>query len=326
MCKPFAGIDTVKFYFPPDSFDFGRLHKELKQFENFNQYKQMAMFKNLTISTNWTFKTATIRGSLPKFVHGQNLLPMPFVDIAPTFETLNKAFQGYDLDFYGANVTGLHINSTFSTNNTVNEYPVFFKNLKGYTRLPEKYESTLKYFRKDAQKNSVTRELILYDKIAEMQKNSVVPPQYLGDKIARLEWQVNGNLRQEFKTGQAVTGQLLSNNSLFFNSIVDRFEKLYNQIEKRAIDKPKIDFNMTPKKVKDTLAAAYLVQNCDLQEVLEQIERITDKKEKYRMKQLVNELLNNAESVGVKSNLLAEFGAKFKSSLTAAKVQNTYTN
>ena len=327
MFEPFAGIDTLKFHFLPNTFDFRRLHKDMRQFENYNQYKQTAMFQNLTISTHWTFQSVTIRGSLPKFINGQNLLPMPFLEITPTFEMLNSAFESYDLDFNCASITGLHINSTFGTNKVVGEYPVFLKNLKGYIRLPEKYESTLKYFRRDAQKPQIRRELIFYDKIAEMQKNGVkVPPQYLNDNIARLEWQVNGNLRSEFRTGQTVTGKLLASNHHFFNSAMDSFDKLYNRIEKRAIETPKIDFNMKPKQLKDTLAAAYLVQNYDLQEIYEQVDRISDKKEKYQMRKTVNKLLNNAQSVGETADLLAEFGTKFKAGLTAAKVQNTYTN
>jgi len=213
---------TLKINDLPQNFIFCKRVKNSYQNDT-NTYR--GNLKNMGIYQN--HNRLTIRGSLAKYLRGENITPL-------NREGVKQAVEALEQEINLCLKTAIVCSVEFGTSIIVNEKPFEYLSLFGYINRLKKAEfsewtgiETVNYFSPTG-----SYGFIGYDKIKEMQDtNQDIPPLFDKTNVLRLEYKIRKKkgIEEQFKGG-------LSAYNLFDEVIYLRFKELFHDTYKN-IDK-----------------------------------------------------------------------------------------
>lgn len=166
----------------------------------------------------------SINGSWPKFKYGENITEL---NLSTTGEVIKEINDLLSVDISNFYITQLEFGTNIFTDFTPKEYLLRLGNSKKLQR-SQIFGETITYTNTNEQRY---REIRFYNKVSESLKHNQLPNKHRYSNILRYELFWRGHLKQQLKTGIAVTPELLINPK-FFKSMIDRLKQEYNSIDK----------------------------------------------------------------------------------------------
>lgn len=167
----------------------------------------------------------SVIGSLPKFLYGNNIIPL---DLQTTKDTLVKIADALHLSLDEAKVTGLEFGCNFVMRHRVSEYLDRLGDmprLQRYRFSPE----TLYYRHRGLQQ---PKTFVYYDKFADARAKQMEIPQGLQDaNLLRVEMRLEGRLPHQLGVPEVKASTLTERN--FYRLLMQHFQSAYYSISKR---------------------------------------------------------------------------------------------
>ena len=178
-------------------------------------------------------------GSLPKFVHGHNVVPISAQEIK---EALTTLFDALGVDIRHVRITRIDLAYTFVMNNKVSKYLECLGSLSRHKRHDVVKGETLNY-----EQGKNTAKLSFYNKVLEMDDdNSIEIPQDYQDKnLLRYEYRFHNISRISSTFATPINGNMLQEES-FHQFLVKKWLERYLAIEKM----PNLCLSNVPEKIK----------------------------------------------------------------------------
>lgn len=219
--------------------------------------------KDKNVKLIQTINGSVVIGSIPKYLKGQN---MTGLTLEETEIALKELQNDLGIDFEKATVKSLEIGLSLIMNKTVKEYLLCFGDMvnsryKKYTVSSTMGIETVLYKTKTG-----GIEFIAYNKTAEMyahKDGEKIPKDYQCKNVIRLELKIKNKRILKSVLGKELKPFDLCSEDIF-KVLKSRFRKSYNAIYKI---KGKVDIsiseNMTPAKIIELFACAYMQDNND---------------------------------------------------------------
>ena len=164
----------------------------------------------------------TVYGSLPKYLHGNNVGEFHRVEVE---QSVNELSERLRLSLEHAKVSRIDIGANIEVTKPVEMYLPYLGVLPRWQR----QEMTPRSLYYNSNENRDTRIIQFYDKVAELKKtDKTLFWEYAKKYLIRYELRYLQRVQTYFK--QPVTGALLCDAD-FYNSIVDRWGQMFNQIK-----------------------------------------------------------------------------------------------
>nr|WP_320118034.1 phage/plasmid replication protein [uncultured Marinifilum sp.] len=163
----------------------------------------------------------SLKGSLPKYVHGYNLHTLTRSGAERAIQQLSDDLS---LPIKKARITQVDLSTHFLMNRPAKDYYSYLGSKPYFKRL-QATDETLYY-------NAKARQLIFYNKLKEAtSKGADIPDVFLNENTLRYEIRHKGSLPKQFKLPE-VTASTLCEESFYMN-LIDIWVNEYKGIQKR---------------------------------------------------------------------------------------------
>lgn len=198
------------------------------------------------------FSGLSIRGSLPKYLYGNNVYPL---NRKTTGEALEKLSDSLHIDVKQAKVTSIEFGNVFLMKYNVGQYLDRLGNLPRYERV-KVTNTTLRYETDGKRKSKV---FCFYDKAKEIQdKGGIIPQGFEKQNLLKYELRLKGNIATQLKM-QEVTAHTLIEYECN-KKLVEMYKHYFFNI--KGIQQKSIDFGQmkgkTVKEIEDLVFAQLL--------------------------------------------------------------------
>lgn len=222
-----------------------------------------------------------ISGSVPKFYYGDNLMQLTRQD---AIAAIDKISDELGINISDGKLFRLDIGVNLKMDKKLNHYLNQLGNKRYFKKTTFYDNQTISY-------QNQQRELMFYDKLAEMKKKKAeIPDAFKEDNILRIEYRIKKRLKNHLPI-LTIKGILEEKNYRF---AIDKFHDEFLKVEKMQ---PSTNTNITNiqfDSVKDfqKLAAYYGIQNNGIDYFINLIEtKIMDKTKRKRMKDYLKGLM-----------------------------------
>ena len=248
----------------------------------------------------------TLKGSLPKYVHGYNLHTLTR---SGTEQAIQQLSDELSLPIKLARLTQIDLSTHFIMKRPVHEYYQFLGDKRFFKRLQATLE-TLYY-------NTKARQLVFYNKLDEATyKGAEIPDIFKGENLLRYEIRHKGRLNKQFNMPEVVASTLYD--EAFYINLINIWVKEYQNIQKvNRLTACNMDNIKTPKDAENMIFGLLLNKFgiSEIDNILQDMKAknvYTDPKYYSRLKAKLKQLANKTD-ISEKSELITELDNEIKS-------------
>ena len=288
--------DTIKMHLTPLYLDRGYMRALLRHLDYYEpkndkqngwQYFKGSI-KNMGVTAD-DYRGVKIYGSLPKYLHGNNVGEFHRAEVE---QAINELSERLHIPLEHAKVLRLDVGANIEVTNPVEMYLPYLGVLPKFQR--ETRTARNLYYHG----GGGTQVMEFYDKLADLKvKDPTLYLEYANKNIVRYELRYLYRVSTRFK--QPVTGALLYEPN-FYNGIVDRWGQIYTDIQKNKIINPIGEMKATGTKAhfNDVLLINFINAKGGLQMFDEwirtgQAEGYITKQRAYQIRTRVKKMLEN---------------------------------